>query len=156
MFGNVPRAGVVGELASRGIEQRLSRDRDDEDAQESRHILGWGRSLAWLEDVVEEQKVHGEETDDQKNLDSASHASIVAVSCRRPSTLPYASVLSPYTYSRASVSSAPVDHPAPGPRNWLTSSAESATTASVSGRSSSSRPSHLNAAVSNLSSSASA
>ena len=71
---NVTRAGVVtGQLASRGIEQRLTTDRDDEDAQQSRHILGWGRSLAWLEDVVEEQKVHGEETDDQKNFDSASH-----------------------------------------------------------------------------------
>ena len=71
---------VTGQLASRGIEQRLTTDRDDEDAQESRHILGWGRCLAWLEDVVEEQKVHGEETDDQKNFDSASHASMVEVS----------------------------------------------------------------------------
>ena len=61
-------------------------------AQEPRHILGWGRSVASLEDVVEEQKVHGEETDDQENLNSASHASIVEVSYRGPLALHCAGV----------------------------------------------------------------
>ena len=64
-------------LVPRSPQQRLAANGDDQDAQEPRHVLSWSRDLARLEDVVEEQNVHSEESGDQEGIDSASHASIV-------------------------------------------------------------------------------
>ena len=72
-------------------QQRLAANRDDQDAQDPGHELRWRRGLARLEDVVEEQEVHSEEPENQKDIRDAPHAWIVDRK-HRGSTLPWAGV----------------------------------------------------------------
>lgn len=51
-------------LAVNGLQQRLATDRQDGDAENTRHVLGQSRHLSRLQEVVEEQEVHSKEADD--------------------------------------------------------------------------------------------
>ena len=69
-------AGSKG-LVALGLKQRLAADREDQNAQEACDVLGQGRDLSRLEDVVEEQEIYGEKAEDQANIQYSSHGSIV-------------------------------------------------------------------------------
>jgi hypothetical protein len=58
-------------------QQRLAADREDQDAEEAGHVLGCRRDLPRLEDVVEEEEVHGEKANYQRHVQYSSHGLIV-------------------------------------------------------------------------------
>jgi hypothetical protein len=68
---NVARAGGC---LTRRSQKRLATDREDQDAQEACHVLGQGRRFSRLQEVVEEEEIHGEKPHDQRDIQYSSHA----------------------------------------------------------------------------------
>jgi two-component system OmpR family sensor kinase len=66
------------ELGAPRLHKRLTADRENQDAQDSGQVLGQGRHLSDLEDVVEEQEVHDKKAADQPQIQYASHGPSVS------------------------------------------------------------------------------
>ena len=130
---------------------------DPADREEARHIRQVGRPLVSdpLPEILETGLGHADLENQQRDRDredaiteSFDPTRTPAISHADDTTPPRTALMTqisgrpPDTYRRASISVPPADHPAAGPRNWLTSSIDCATTASVIGLSNNSRPSH--------------
>src|SRR5579864_7048880 len=73
------------ELAA-GLQHRRATQREHSDAEDTGRVLGDGRDLSYLKDVVEEEEVHRKEAHYQPEIERSSHTAILARHLRGSST----------------------------------------------------------------------